>query len=114
MGGKQALNNKFPGANGTGPKVNLIAPVSRKHHKYTAEEAQKVANAIVQQINGMAAQLFEMQNHLTKLILFKPRRVYKQLAREHQNLIEKFYGEHILRNIVLTKEFSFPSEDLTG
>ena len=31
MGGKQALNNKFPGANGTGPKVNLIAPVSRKH-----------------------------------------------------------------------------------
>ena len=62
----------------------------------------------------MAAQLFEMQNNLTKLILFKPRRVYKNLAREHQNSIEKSYGENILRNIFLTKEFSFPSEDLTG
>jgi len=46
--------------------------------------------------------------------MFKPRRAYKYLAREYQNRIEQNYGEHILRHVVLTQDFSFPSEDFTG
>lgn len=49
-----------------------------------------------------------------KVVLFKPRRVYKHLAREYQNRIERNYGENILRHVVLTPDFCFPSEDFTG
>jgi hypothetical protein len=58
--------------------------------------------------------LFELHNNLNKLILFKPRRVYKYLSREYQNSIERIYGENILRHVVMTQDFSFPSEDFTG
>ena len=63
MSEQKVLNTKFPDINrpgmiGTGPsagpKVNLIAPVSRKYQKFSAEEVQKISNAVVQQINGMA------------------------------------------------------------
>jgi hypothetical protein len=40
--------------------------------------------------------------------------VYKHLAREYQNRIERNYGENILRHVVLTQDFCFPSEDFTG
>mmetsp|Transcript_26325 Transcript_26325/g.40178 ORF Transcript_26325/g.40178 Transcript_26325/m.40178 type:complete len:157 (+) Transcript_26325:1528-1998(+) len=66
------------------------------------------------QINLMAGQLFELLNNFNKLLLFKPRRVYKFLSREYQDLIERSYGENILRHVVLTQDFSFPSEDFTG
>ena len=46
--------------------------------------------------------------------MYNPRRVYKYLSREYQNLLERSYGEHILRHVVLTQDFSFPSEDYTG
>lgn len=66
------------------------------------------------QINLMAGQLFELHNNLYKLLYYKPRRVYKFLSREYQNAIERSYGENILRHVVLTQDFSFPSEDFTG
>lgn len=62
----------------------------------------------------MAGQLFELHNNMYKLLYFKPRRVYKNLSREYQNQIERAYGENILRHVVLTQDFSFPSEDFTG
>ena len=48
------------------------------------------------------------------MINYKPRRVYKHLSRDYQNSMEKGYGEHILRHVVLTQDFCFPSEDFTG
>ena len=36
------------------------------------------------------------------------------LADEYQAKLEQTYGENILRQVVLTQDFSFPSEDFTG
>ena len=36
------------------------------------------------------------------------------LADEYQTNLEHSYGENILRQVVLTQDFSFPSEDFTG
>jgi hypothetical protein len=66
------------------------------------EETLKISNAIVTEINKLAGQLFELHNNLFKLLMFKPRRIYKYLAREYQNRIERNYGENILRHVVLT------------
>jgi hypothetical protein len=40
----------------------------------------KVSNAIVMEINYMAGQLFEIINQLNKLIMFKPKKIYKFLS----------------------------------
>lgn len=100
--------------------VNQNAPQSLMPLKgkaaveYNLDEANKIANAIIMQLNTMAGQLFELHNNMFKLLYFKPRRVYKNLSREYQNAIERSYGENILRHAVLTQDFSFPSEDFTG
>ena len=62
----------------------------------------------------MAAQLFELISMLNEVIAQKPKKVYKRLANDYQKRIERTYGEHILRQVVLTKDFSFSSEDYTG
>lgn len=77
-------------------------------------DPQRIANAITLEINFMAAQLFELQNNLSELILYKPKRVYKYLSKDYQRALEQRYGENILRNVILTQDFSFPSEDFTG
>jgi hypothetical protein len=55
-----------------------------------------------------------LHNNTNKVISYKPRRVYKYLAREYQNRIERNYGENILRHVLLSQDFGFPSEDYTG
>jgi len=77
-------------------------------------DPNKVANAIVMEINHMAGQLFELSNHLAKLVIYKPKRVYKVLLEEYTKRVEDKYGENILRNVIKTTDFSFPSEDYTG
>jgi hypothetical protein len=74
----------------------------------------KVSNAIVMEINNMAGQLFELTNLLFKLIMFKPKKVYKLLSENYQRRLEDRYGENILRHVIRTSDFSFPSEDYTG
>lgn len=39
---------------------------------------------------------------LNEVIAQKPKRVYKRLANLYQQRIERTYGEHILRQVVLT------------
>ena len=74
-------------------------------------DLQQLSNAVVMEINSMAAQLFELISLLSELILNKPKRVYTTLADQYQSKLENSYGEHILRQVVLTQDFSFPSED---
>ena len=74
----------------------------------------KVSNAIVMEINNMAGQLFELTNLLFKLIMFKSKRVNKLLSENYQRRLEERYGENILRHVIRTSDFSFPSEDYTG
>ena len=101
----------MPHANSAG----IPRPLKQKPQvAFTIEDGKKISNAIVMHINLLAGQLFELHNNLNKLILFKPRRVYKYLSREYQNSIERSYGENILRHVVMTQDFCFPSEDFTG
>jgi len=62
----------------------------------------------------MAAQLFELISMLNEVIAQKPKKVFRKLANDYQRRVEQSYGEHILRQVVLTQDFSFPSEDFTG
>jgi len=95
-------------------QMKVGKPIPGLRDKFTLAEAQQIANAIITQINLMAVQLFELHNNMHKILSFKPRRVYKCLSREYQNQLERSYGEHILRHVVLTSQFCFPSEDFTG
>lgn len=58
--------------------------------------------------------MFELSNNLSKILLFKPKKVYKLLLDEYQRKLEDRYGENILRHVIQTADFSFPSEDYTG
>lgn len=75
---------------------------------------QKLANAVTMEVNQMAAQLFELISMLNEVIAQKPKKVFRKLANDYQRRVEQSYGEHILRQVVLTQDFSFPSEDFTG
>jgi len=72
-----------------GIKVNADAklmPVKKTNASFevfSREESTKISNAMVMQINELAGQLFEMHNNIFRMICFKPRRVYKHLAREY-------------------------------
>ncbi len=46
--------------------------------------------------------------------MFKPKKVYKLLSDNYQRRLEDRYGENILRHVIRTSDFSFPSEDYTG
>eukprot|EP00347_Sterkiella_histriomuscorum_P005091 403357933 len=78
------------------------------------QDPYKVGNAIIMEINSLAGQLFELSNNLSKLLMYKPRRVYKFLLNVYQKQLEDRYGENILRHVIQTSDFSFPSEDYTG
>jgi hypothetical protein len=66
------------------------------------------------EVNFLAAQMFELFMMTNELVNVKSKRVFKILADQYQHRLELIYGEHILRQVVLTKDFSFPSEDHTG
>jgi len=46
--------------------------------------------------------------------MFKPKKVHKHLSEKYQRRLEEKYGENILRHVIKTSDFSFPSEDYTG
>ena len=77
-------------------------------------DLQKLTNAVQMEINSMAAQLFELITLMAELILKKPKKIYKTLSDIYQTNLEISYGEHLIRQVILTKDFSFPSDDTTG
>ena len=46
-------------------------------------DLQKLSNAIVMEVNSLAAQLFELISLMNELILLKPKRIQKMLADEY-------------------------------
>ncbi len=73
-----------------------------------------VSHAIVMEINYMAGQIFELSNNLNKLMFMKPKRITKILQEDYQKSSDVKYCENILRHVIQTSDFSFPSEDYTG
>ncbi len=84
------------------------------NNKAIRNDPFKVSNAIVMEVNYMAGQLFELSNNLAKLLIYKPKKIYKILLEDYQRRLEEKYGENILRHVIQTSDFSFPSEDYTG
>lgn len=89
-------------------------PKSEEATPLVKNDPYKVSNAIVLEINSMAGQIFELSNALHKLLLAKPKRILKHLHQGYQKRLEEKYGENILRHVIQTSDFSFPSEDYTG
>lgn len=56
-----------------------------------------MSNAIVMEVNHLAAQMFELFMMTNELVNVKSKRVFKILADQYQVRIENIYGEHILR-----------------
>jgi len=77
-------------------------------------DKEKIANSIMIEVNFIAGQLFEISNNLAKLIIYKPKRIYKLLLEDYQKLLENRYGENILRHVIQTSDFSVASENYTG
>lgn len=67
-----------------------------------------LSNAVVMEVNFLAAQLFELFMMMNEIVNQKSKRVFRILADEYQVRLETIYGEHILRQVILTKDFSFP------
>ena len=49
--------------------LHLIIEKKKPKYEFTFEEAQKISNAIVMQINILAGQLFELHSNFNKVIL---------------------------------------------
>jgi predicted KAP-like P-loop ATPase len=52
------------------------------------------------EINFLAGQLFELSNNLAKLVIYKPKKIYKVLLDDYQRKLEEKYGENILRHVI--------------
>ena len=48
------------------------------------------------------------------MIIYKAKKIYKVLLDDYQRRLEEKYGENILRHVIQTQDYSFPSEDYTG
>lgn len=53
------------------------------NEKLQTNDPQKLGNAIIMEINFLAGQLFELSNNLAKLVIYKPKKVYKILLEEY-------------------------------
>ena len=53
--------------------------------------------ATVQEINNLAAQIFEITTYMSNLVAQKPKRVFNLLSAQYQIHLERQYGENILR-----------------
>eukprot|EP00347_Sterkiella_histriomuscorum_P011541 403372061 len=97
-------------------EIKNLTPYSKlsSQQKDIRNDPHKVSNAIVMEINYIAGQLFELSNNLAKLIIYRPKRIYKILSEQYQKQLEERYGENILRHVIKTSDFSIPSEDYTG
>ena len=85
-----------------------------QHSSHIRNDPYKVSNAVVMEINFIAGQLFELSNNLAKVVIYKPKKIYKQLLEDYQRRLQEKYGENILRHVVQTQDFSFSCEDYTG
>lgn len=47
-------------------------------------------------------------------MMYKPKKIMKYLTEKYQRRLEEKYGENILRHVIQTSDYSFPSEDYTG
>lgn len=82
--------------------VNKPFPMNKIQANLKDGDLHKLANAITMEVNQMAAQLFEMISMLNEVIAQKPKKIFKKLANDYQKRIESSFGEHILRQVVLT------------
>ena len=51
---------------------------------------------------------------MNEVVNQKSKRVFRILADDYQTRLEGIYGEHIHRNVILTKDYSFCNDDSTG
>lgn len=70
------------------PKVKVVnsrglLPINKVAANLRDGDLQKLATAVIMEINQMAAQLFELISYLSEVINQKPKKIYKFLANQY-------------------------------
>jgi hypothetical protein len=55
---------------------------------------------MINHFNKLSCQVFELHDNFLKLVLTKPKSVFKQLSIQYQNSIEIEYGQYLISNII--------------
>ena len=74
----------------------------------------QVAQLITGDIKIVADQIFSIWTKLIELITINPKFVTEFLRIIYEEKMREYWGEHIYRTIVETKDFAIPSEDNVG
>lgn len=70
-----------------------------------------ITQLITSDIKAIADQIFALWTKLIDLMMTNPKFVAEYLRIVYEEKMREYWGEHIYRTIVETRDFSIPSED---
>ena len=77
-------------------------------------EPNKIAALVTGDVKVVADQIFSIWNRLIELMTINPKFVTEFLRIIYEEKMREYWGEHIYRTIVETRDFAIPSEDNVG
>ena len=77
-------------------------------------EPDRIANLVTGDVKTVADQIFGLWNRLIELLTINPKFVTECLRIIYEEKMREYWGEHIYRTIVETRDFAIPSEDNVG
>ena len=77
-------------------------------------EPDKIAALVTGDVKMIADQIFSIWNRLIELLTINPKFVTEFLRIIYEEKMREYWGEHIYRTIVETRDFAIPSEENVG
>ena len=77
-------------------------------------DPNRIAALVTGDIKMVADQIFSIWNRLVELLTINPKFVTEFLRVIYEEKMREYWGEHIYRTIVETRDFAIPSEDNVG
>ena len=74
-------------------------------------EPDKIAALVTGDIKMVSDQIFSIWNRLIELLTINPKFVTEFLRIIYEEKMREYWGEHIYRTIVETRDFAIPSEE---
>lgn len=108
--GVSNYNVKFNLIKQTRPPASKAISELAQNMRFSSQDLQNISNALISHFNKLSCQIFELHDNFLKLIMTKPKNVFKQLSVEYQNRIQIEYGHNIISNVIQTRELAFPQQ----
>ena len=109
----ETLGNRVKRA-ASGDQSNLnINPIQMRLRSCNGDPYQ-AAQLMTDDIKIIADQIFGIWNKMIELVTINPKFVTEFLRIIYEEKMREYWGEHIYRTIVETKDFAIPSEDNVG